>query len=837
MFFITTTLLPNVSIAQDGIKFETGSWKEVLEKARTEKKLVFIDVYTSWCGPCKLMAKDIFPSKSVGDVFNKNFINFKVDAENGDGVAIAKKYGVTGFPTYLFLNGDGILFYSSMGSMSEDKFLREAENAIKEFSDPEPFALLKSQYDAKSKDREFLLRYMQKSQARGVSSADAADMYVSLCSKDETLNKETLTILMKNKNINVDGVLFGFLTDNKDEVAKMLGYPKTETLIRTLGYLASNDIERAIEKRDEVLLRKIINTLILFNTDNTNKEWIADEVLMKYYTATSNEQKLSEVLSGYSKSVLNHDKKQIAKSDSVSLVNFEQQVKSGMFKDRTEDEIAIARKMAKMESVNYGFRLRNIAQSALKVVTDKNLLSDALNWVDVAYQYFDNFTMTEVKAGLLFKLGRVEEGIECQKKAISEFENLKMANEPIKNRLLDQLKKIEQSVAGNIPSQVKSVNIAGNVSGIQDQQIFLELVGINGENKIIQSATIVNGNFSFNVKLTDYPTLLELRLEDKRTKLNCKILGMRYGNGNILAENNFNIKVNINATSYEVTNNAPSFQSVVSLRKILDEKFDTPMSNMQTKLMGLNIDWSKNPKPEDLSDDIRTKLFQYRAETRKLAEDKRDFLKSYIKTNTGDISSLFCLFEFGKSPLPFARAEESWPDLFNSLSEEVKSSHPGQIFKVIVDKKENSNRMAESVSIGKTFKDFILTDVNGKEVKLSSCLKKGEYLLLDFWASWCGPCRAENPNVLRIYNRFYGKGFNVVAVSLDESKDAWMNAIKKDNMPWLQLSDLKGWKSEVVAAYGVTGIPVSFLIDDTGKIIATNLRDEALEKRLEELLK
>jgi thiol-disulfide isomerase/thioredoxin len=835
--WITATLIPCSAFAQDGIKFETGSWKEVLEKARTEKKLVFIDVYTSWCGPCKLMAKDIFPSKSVGDVFNKNFINYKIDAEKGEGVAIAKKYGVTGFPTYLFINGDGILFYSSMGSMPEEKFLKEAENAIREFSDPEPFALLKSQYDAKSKDKEFLLKYMQKSQVRGVSSADAADMYVSLCSKDEILNKETLTILLKNKNINVDGLFFGFLTDNKDEVAKKLGYPKTETLMRTLGYLASSDIERAIEKRDEVLLKKIISALVLFNTDNINKEWIADEAFMKYYTATSNDKKLSEVLSRYSKSVLNYDKKLIAKSDSVSLIKFEQQVKSGMFKDRTEDEIGLARKMAKMESLNYGFRLRNIAQSALKVVTDKNLLTDALNWADLAYQYFDNFTMTEVKAGLLFKLGRVEEGIKCQKKAISEFENLKMANEPIKNRLLDQLKKMEQSAVSNLPSQAKSVNIAGNVSGIPDQQIFLELVGINGENKIVQSTNIVNGSFSFNVNLTDCPVLLQLRIEDKTARLNCKVLGMRSGNGNILAENNFNINVNISATSYEVTNNAPSFQSVISLRKILDEKFDTPMSNVQTKMMGLNIDWSKNPKPEDLSDDIRTKLLQYRAENRKLAEDKRDFLKSYVKTNTSDISSLFCLFELGKSPLPFARVEELWPDLFNSLSDEVKSSHIGQIFKAIVDKNVMNDMMVKSVGVGKLFKDFSLMNINGKEVKMSSCLKKGHYILLDFWASWCGPCRGENPNLLKAYNKYNSKGFDVVAVSLDEKKESWMKAVADDKMPWIQLSDLKGWKSEIIRMYGVTGIPANFLLDENGTIVATSLRGEALEKKLEELLK
>jgi len=803
--WLFVTSIPTAGLSQDGIKFETGSWKEVLKKAQSENRLVFVDVFTEWCGPCKLMVKDIFPRKSVGDFFNTNFINYKIDAEKGEGPEIAKKYVVKGFPTYLFVNGDGLLFYSSMGSMPEEKFLKEAANALSEFKDTLPFSVMKSQLEANKGNRDFLIKYLQKCQVRGINSADAADYLYSLLSQNEILNKETLDLLLNNKALNSDGPLFDFLFANRESVAKVSGHKNTDGVNRILAGFASADVDRAVQKRDEAFVNKIISCLIVLNPYKINSEWISSETLMRYYTETGESAKLTLVLKKYSKSVLEGDKKLITYADSV----------------------------------NYAYRLRNIAQAVLKVNDDKELLNDALKWTDIAHKYSNNFTINEVKAGILFKLGNIDEAINCQKESISAFESIKINNEPIKNRLQEQLSKFQKS---------KGVLISGVTEGIPDQQVFLELVGVNVENEIIETTELVNGKFSFKVNLNNSPSLLELKFKNKRLKLQNKELAMSTGKGNILAENGYDISIKISATlpidtsvnvfaNIETTNQSPVYKRVLSLKDELFTKFDTPSDVVMKKLQGLNIDWTKKPREEDFSEEVRNKLAQYRGESRAISESKRDFIVSYSRDNKDDILSLFCLFELGKSPYPFARAEEMWSSLFNGLSEEVKSSHPGQIYKAILDKKENNSKMAQSVSIGKTFKDFILTEVNGKEVKLSSCLKKGEYLLLDFWASWCGPCRAENPNVLRIYNRFYGKGFNVVAVSLDESKDAWMNAIKKDNMPWLQLSDLKGWKSEVVAAYGVTGIPASFLIDDTGKIIATNLRDEALEKRLEELLK
>lgn len=131
--------------------------------------------------------------------------------------------------------------------------------------------------------------------------------------------------------------------------------------------------------------------------------------------------------------------------------------------------------------------------------------------------------------------------------------------------------------------------------------------------------------------------------------------------------------------------------------------------------------------------------------------------------------------------------------------------------------------------------DFELPTPEGKLVKLSDF--RGKYVLVDFWASWCPPCREENPNVVKAYQQFKDKNFTVLGVSLDDSKNRWIQAIKTDNLTWTNVSDLKRWDGDVVALYKVDGIPTSFLIDPQGKIIAKNLRGKDLEEFLDQTLK
>ncbi|GAB2605010.1 redoxin domain-containing protein [Spirosoma areae] len=141
----------------------------------------------------------------------------------------------------------------------------------------------------------------------------------------------------------------------------------------------------------------------------------------------------------------------------------------------------------------------------------------------------------------------------------------------------------------------------------------------------------------------------------------------------------------------------------------------------------------------------------------------------------------------------------------------------------------------KGVSVGAPAPEISLSDTTGTPVPLSSL--RGKYVLIDFWASWCGPCRAENPNVVRMYNKFKDKGFAIYSVSLDQAKANWTKAIRNDNLTWTHVSDLKFWQSAAAQQYGVQAIPATFLLDKEGKIIAKNLRGDALEQKLEEVLK
>ena len=151
--------------------------------------------------------------------------------------------------------------------------------------------------------------------------------------------------------------------------------------------------------------------------------------------------------------------------------------------------------------------------------------------------------------------------------------------------------------------------------------------------------------------------------------------------------------------------------------------------------------------------------------------------------------------------------------------------------------KEKTQGAAEGPAsfVGKDAPDFSVPDPSGKNISLSSF--KGKYVLVDFWASWCGPCREENPNVVKAFMKYKNKNFTILGVSLDKTKDAWLKAIADDGLNWSHVSDLKGWESAVVPLYGISGIPTNILIDPQGKVVAANLRGSGLESKLSEVLK
>ncbi len=191
-------------------------------------------------------------------------------------------------------------------------------------------------------------------------------------------------------------------------------------------------------------------------------------------------------------------------------------------------------------------------------------------------------------------------------------------------------------------------------------------------------------------------------------------------------------------------------------------------------------------------------------------------------------------------PLAFAELYflDNGLEAYNELvrQQNAFSNHP--MLKAARDRIAEVMKPADSPKtafIGQQFTDLEMADPDGKMHKISELVGEGKYVLVDFWASWCGPCRAEMPNVLEAYNKYHEKGFEVIGVSFDEKKDAWVKAIGQLKMPWLQISDLKGWQCAAAPVYKIDGIPDNILIDPQGKIIDRALRGKALHSKLQQI--
>jgi peroxiredoxin len=207
-----------------------------------------------------------------------------------------------------------------------------------------------------------------------------------------------------------------------------------------------------------------------------------------------------------------------------------------------------------------------------------------------------------------------------------------------------------------------------------------------------------------------------------------------------------------------------------------------------------------------------------------LDQEQKAVYLAFIKQNPNSQMSLFALKDY-EGAIPDVTEIEP---IFNSLSADVKGSKMGMVYAAAIEKMKKT-------AIGAMAPDFTQADTLGNPISLHDF--KGKYVLVDFWASWCGPCRAENPNVVKAYAKYKDKGFNVLGISLDQTgaKDKWLKAIHDDHLTWTQVSDLQSWKNEVAQLYSVQAIPQNFLVGPDGKIVGKNLRGDDLNNKLKEL--
>lgn len=336
---------------------------------------------------------------------------------------------------------------------------------------------------------------------------------------------------------------------------------------------------------------------------------------------------------------------------------------------------------------------------------------------------------------------------------------------------------------------------------------YLKVKQQNGRTRVVDTAIVVNEKFTFTGKVLN-PTLYLITINSVKGELD------------FMLENN---EIDITINKSDIT------QSTVIGSK----------SNADYKTYNDNL--------QKLNKEAKALKMQLRNRTRRdsilelytIAQNKqKEAPFNFIDKNR---SSYYSLVLIKQKNTKNNTNIEDYIEAFNKLDSDIQNSPEGVAIKISLDKSLAEYLKTNRLEIGKIAPNFEAPNPDGKIVSLNDV--KGKVTIIDFWAAWCGPCRRENPNVVRIYNKYHDQGLEIIGVSLDgarnqkDPKNAWLNAIKTDKLTWTHVSNLQYFKDPIVELYNVTGIPATFILDKDGKIAAKNLRGRALELKVQELLK
>ena len=345
--------------------------------------------------------------------------------------------------------------------------------------------------------------------------------------------------------------------------------------------------------------------------------------------------------------------------------------------------------------------------------------------------------------------------------------------------------------------------ITGNAAGVEDgKNVFLEVQSETGTVKK-DTIQVKDGKFVFT-GTSEIPEIAFINVDNAYNFIPF-----------ILEEGNITIdfvKDSIQNSKVGGSKNNISFQSYNTKLSLVQKKMMQFQENNMEKMQV-----AQQAKDQATIDSLMDEFKGYQDEIDSIS-------KTFVKENTNSFLSVVLLENF---MLKKTIEVEEVKNYYDKLDSNLKKTKNGKSVAKMLD-------AVLKIAIGKPAPEFSAPSPEGKEISLKESL--GKVTLIDFWASWCGPCRAENPNVVALYNEFHQKGFNIIGVSLDNNADKWKEAIIKDELTWNHISNLKQWKEPIAELYNVKSIPATFLLDEKGNIVATDLRGEELRAKVTEML-
>lgn len=353
--------------------------------------------------------------------------------------------------------------------------------------------------------------------------------------------------------------------------------------------------------------------------------------------------------------------------------------------------------------------------------------------------------------------------------------------------------------------------LTGDVKNIDDQKVYLEQLFFSQQPpQVLDTGTLKDGHFKVSA----------IAAEDGMYRIRFE----KVNSGYIFINDEPEIKMagDINdETLTGATFRSPANNSLMKMLVHIDEE-----RNRLVSLSG-EIDTLKQKSGSDSLLALKTNHLS------DVTKNLNDYIIKYIDTTTQPIIALFALgYTQGIDPAVLKTVVPGLAKRFPG--HQGISGVVAQYNEMMASQGKAQASAPGQAAVGSMAPDFTMTDTDGKPFTLSQL--RGKYVLVDFWASWCAPCRGENPNVVAAYNKYKDKNFTILGVSLDDDKQKWLQAIQSDHLTWKHVSDLKGWQNAAVDLYGFDGIPYNVLLDPQGKIIATTLRENDLQAKLAEVL-